>query len=308
HEVQPVVPPSPTTARAKASPETLSPPAPSDAQKAQLLVGEAGMALAEGDLDRARALLEQGLRLDPSNPRWRRLRQQLRRRGELARIQRMRAERLSAYLRQAVKHIEAQNYGRAIEAYERALRDDPNNAAAIAGKANALTLKQQLELAQRQQQQRPAVALTRRFIRGTTRYIPPPVEGAGKDEGPEGFQRRGRVEAKRATQAPKFPAEILIELRPGSVRAGDPFKLLIRMNNKGNGPVHVKFLELVWSFGGKKIGQGQQIPVRVQRVNARASVVLHEVDGIWTEEQSAGSLTATVTLLGNGKLANTLRW
>ncbi len=282
---------------------------PSRSGKAQALAADAALAIAGGELGQARSLIAQGRRADPSNPRWDQLSRQLQQRSKELQQQasdKKRAEVVSGYLQQAAKHIEAGDYDMAIAAYDSALKQDPNNAAAFSGKAQAAGLKQQLELARKRQeelQQKASMALTRRFEESRTEF-----KGPGGQEGSKGFETSDGVQVKKATGAPTFPAEIIIELNPPNAQPGQPYVLRIRVHNEGNRPIHVKTIELVSSYGGKAIGRGQQIPTRTQRVNPRSTAVLLEVQSTWTEEQNQGSLVATVSLVGGGTLTKSLRW
>ena len=149
-------------------------------------------------------------------------------------------------------------------AYDGVLNLDPTNATAAAGKQQAVGLKRQVELdAQRRQEleQKTAVAPRRTIVESKTEFTDP----RGQD-GPKGFEVGG-VEVRKATSAPTFPAQVIIEVNPLNAQPGQPYVLRVRVFNEGNRPIHVKSLELISSYGGKTIGKGQQIPARTQRVN-----------------------------------------
>jgi hypothetical protein len=266
------------------------------------------MAIAGGQLGQARNFIAQGREVDPSNPRWDQLSRQVEdrtRQRQAQESQRKKLELLSGHLQRATKHIEVGDYDGAIAAYDVVLSDDPINAAALSGKAQATGLKQQVELARKRQedlQQKTAIAPTRRIVESKTDYTAP-----GGSEAPKGFESGG-VQVKKATGAPTFPAQVIIEVNPPNAQPGQPYVLRVRMHNEGNRPIHAKSIELVSTYGGIPTGKGQQIPVRTARINPRATAMLLEVTGTWSEEQNKGQIVAHVLLMGGGSLTKSIKW
>jgi serine/threonine protein kinase/tetratricopeptide (TPR) repeat protein len=282
---------------------------PSDTRRAQELVADAGMAIAAGNFEEARRVIAQGRSLAPDNPRWAQLTKQLNeKQNELRQqdIAQRREQVIAGYLKQAAAHIEAEDYDQAILAYDQILGHDPNHTVAITGRTQAINLKRQLELEQQRQAElrTASVAANREIIQSNTEYVAAP----GKGDGPKGFDTGGGVKVGKATSAPRFPGELIIELNPTNAQPGQPYVVRVRLHNEGNRSVTVKSLELVSSYGGKNRGKGQQIPPKVQRINPKATAILHEVPGTWSEELSKGSITAVVTLVGNAQLRKTIRW
>ena len=276
--------------------------------RAQSLAADAAMAIAGGQLGQARSLIAQGRELAPSNPRWDQLIQQIEGRAKQRQAQESQRKKvavLSGYLQQATKHIEVGDYDSAIAAYDAVLTEDPTNAAALSGKAQATGLKQQVELARKRQeefQQKAAVAPTRSIVETKTQYTPP-----GGPDGPKGFESGG-VKVRKATGAPTFPAQVIIEVNPPNAQPGQPYVLWVRMHNEGNKPIHAKSIELVSTYAGSTTGKGQQIPVRTQRINPRSTGILLEVSGTWSEEQNKGQIVANVSLVGGGSLTKAIKW
>jgi serine/threonine-protein kinase len=300
-------PPATSTVPVVASPgpaPTPTPPSgPSNAQQAGQKALEASMAINSGDLTRAQALLAEGQRLDPSNPSWSDLSRQLEARRREVDQKNAEQQRLSVAAEQvqrAAGFLAAGDYDQAIASYQEALKLDPRNAAAQNGITQASSLKQQA-LAQKQ-----ALAAPRReFDESETTFVP----ASGKAEAPRGFETGGGVEVKRATTAPKFPAQLTIELVPENAQPGQPFVLRVRLYNAGQKPIQVKSLELVSTYGNRPpMGKGHPISPRVQRIDAQGTGVLHEASGTWTEEQNRGSIEATVTLVGDDRLVKTKKW
>lgn len=112
----------------------------------------------------------------------------------------------------------------------------------------------------------------------------------------------------RASAIPSNPAHLVIELSPEKVKLGDRYELAVRLVNRSNQPLDARALRLDWSFGGKNTGG--DVPLDVARVDARESAVLYQVSGQWTPAHEDGPVvvTATLTLTGGERLANSLRW
>ncbi|HLE21286.1 MAG TPA: protein kinase [Vicinamibacteria bacterium] len=277
-------------------------------QQAQTVAADAALAIANGQLAEARDIIARGRELDPSMVRWDQLTQQLQSRTKQIQAQeseRQRQGQVSGQLQEATRHVEAGDYDSAIAAYDAALQLDPTNAAATAGKSQVVGLKRQVEMDRQRKEefeQKTAVAPTRTIVESKTEFTEP-----GAQEGPKGFESGG-VEVKRATAAPTFPADVIIEVNPPNALPGQPYVLRVRVANQGNTPIQVKSIELVSSYGGKTTGKGQQIPPRTQRVNPRATAVLLEVSSTWTEEQNKGMIVATVSLIGGGFLTKSIQW
>jgi tRNA A-37 threonylcarbamoyl transferase component Bud32/tetratricopeptide (TPR) repeat protein len=290
-------------------PQPVTPSGPTPAQRAQQVREDVLMALASNDVARARELISQGERLTPSDSRWAQLKEQLAGKERELRqqgIAQQRDQLIARYLRQAADAVAAEDYDKAIQAYDAILEHDSNHQGAITGKTQALNLKRQLELEQQRQAElrQAAMAFNRDIIESGTEYTAPP----GKGEGPKGFEAGGGVNVKRATSAPTFPAAVIIELNPTNAQPGQPYVVRVRLNNEGNKAITVKYLELISSYGGKSIGKGQRIPPKVQRISPKATALLHEVQSTWVEEQNKGSITAIVTLVGDATLTKVISW
>ena len=251
----------------------------SSQQEARTMAEDAAMAIANGQLGDARALIAQGREMDPSMARWDQLNQQIQQRARQLQTQQSQKERqgqISTQLQRATSHVEAGEYDAAIAAYDGVLDLDPTNAAATAGKSQVVGLRRQVQLDRQRREdlaQKTSVAPTRTIVESKTQFTDPSAS-----EGPKGFLVDG-VEAKPATAAATFPADVTIEVNPVNAQPGQPYVLRVRLHNAGNGTIHVKSLELVSKYGGNTFGKGQQIPARTQQINPRATALLHEVSG-----------------------------
>lgn len=169
------------------------------------------------------------------------------------------------------------------------LKLDPSNSAAVSGLTEATSLKAQ---------QAP------RWVESETQFIP----AASAPKGPGGFALDG-VEAKQGTVLPKFPAQILIEHAPEAPMPGQPYVLRVRLHNSGQRAIQVKFLEIETTFGSRPpMGRGLAMRPQADRIEVLATGLLHEVQGVWTEDHKHGSIQATVVLVGNDKLVKTTNW
>ncbi len=289
-------PPPPATATPPPPPPSLPPP-PDPAAEARQLAGQARTALAASQLEHAGQLIEQGRRLDPSNPVWGQLAGEMDQRRRQIEDQRLAQERARGYVQEGLDRLDTDDYEKAVAAFRKALVHDPGNARAVAG-------LEQAESLERDQKRRtiPAPAARRGFSETPTTFAP----AGGSNDG--GFVMDENVAVEKATADVTSPGELLIEINPPDVKASEPFNLTVRLHNESNKALFVKDLEIVTAYGGRKLGAGAKIVMNLRRVDARSTVVLHQVSGTWREEQSAGgSITVTATLPG-GRLVKTLKW
>jgi len=253
---------------------------------------EASSALARGDVETARALVDEGARLAPQDPRWKELSREIDRRQHADAELRDREAKVLALLQRAAAALAASDLDQSVNAYEDALKLDPQNVAAASGIAQVNALKAQGSIG--------AV----RFTETDTQFIP----GEGVSSGPKGFDLEG-VAVKSGTADPRYPAQIVIEHVPEQPRKGQSYKRRVKLQNSGQRPVTVKSLEILTKLGDRQfIGRGIQLPPRVARVEVQSTEVLYEIESTWTEEQTHGSVQTTVVLVGNDKLVKTLKW
>ena len=271
-------------------------PAPTPAARATAEAEAARAALARGELEEAGQAISRGQRLDPAAPVWRDLE------GRLAGLRAEREQRRSAderagrYLAEALEHLEADELDEAVAAFRKALVFDPENAQAASGLRQVESL---------QSRPRPARAGEpwRSFSESPTRLV-----SAGQPSGLAGFSADDTVKVEKGSAELSVPGELLIELNPRDAKPAEPYTLTVRLHNETNTGLVLRSLELVTSYGGRKLGAGVEIPLGLRRVEARSTVLLHQVSGQWKEEQNAGgSITATVSL-AKGKLTKILTW
>jgi len=288
------------TAQAPPTPTPNVPQGPSRSEQAAKLAVDASMAMGRGSYDEAEASIREGRQLDPANPAWQQLSQQIveaRQNSARAAELRERQAVIDGYVSQAAERMKNRNYEAAITEYDKALQHDPNN-------VQLITLRNGAQVAFDQQKAAAAASAgALRIEEGSTEYVPPP----GGPEGPKGFEAGG-VKVQQATKAPDNPGELIVQIRPETVQLGDPYDLLVRIHNQGNKPIGVKSVELISTFGSRTTGKGQALTPLVQRINARDTSVIFQTRGTWSEDQKQGSIEAVVTLIGDAKLRKTIRW
>lgn len=146
-------------------------------------------------------------------------------------------------------------------------------------------------------------ASNERFRLGETAFFDPSYRPGEL----KGFVK-GDNDVHQAFTLPSNPAHLLIELSPSEVRLGQPYELAVRLVNRSNKTLDANLLRLDWSFGGKNTGGA--VPLGVLRINPRDSAVLYHMSGKWTPAHEEGPVvvTATLTLDGGERLANSLSW
>ncbi len=286
------------TARRPPPPPPVTPAAPelTAAERAASEAEAARAALARGELEEASKAISRGRQHDPSQPVWRDLDDRLGRLRAEQEQRRAAAERAGRYLEEALAHLDADELDQAIAAFRKALVFDPESTQASSGLRQVESLKRQQEL---RQQSEPR----RRFSESPTELV-----ASGQPTGLEGFSAGDTVKVEKGSAELSVPGELLIELNPRDAKPAEPYTLTVRLHNETNTGLLLKNLELVTSYGGRKLGKGVEIPLGLRRIEARSTVLLHEVSGQWKEEQNAGgSITATVSL-AKGKLTKVLSW
>ncbi len=253
-------------------------------------------ALDRGELEAASRAIARGRQLAASQPVWRDLESRLESLRAERDQQRVARERAGRFVDEALGHLEADELEAAIAAFRKALVFDPDNVQA----GNGL---RQVESLMRQQEPQAPSGPRRSFSETTTELV-----STNRSPALEGFSADDTVKVEKGSADLSVPGELLIELNPRDAKAAEPYTLTLRLHNETNAGLLVKSLELVTSYGGRKLGEGVEIPMNLRRIGARSTVLLHEVSGQWKEEQNAGgSITATVTLV-KGKLKKVLTW
>jgi tetratricopeptide (TPR) repeat protein len=268
---------------------------PTPRETAAILAADAALALGKGDIDEARRLVARGEEIDADSPRWAALRDQIRIKETDARRKADAVNRV----REAALFIEKGEYGKAIDAYQKAMEADPQSSEARVGLKRAVDLQREA----RELLARPTVE-ARRFVESETEFTP---GSSDSSNALLGFEMEEGMDVKE-TADPFLPTKVVIELEPPDARPGESYVLRVSVFNEGYNAVDFQSLELVSRFAGKAVGQNQPIAVRSPQVGPRSSAVLHEIEGIWKEAQNHGEIEAIVTLGDGGRLTKRVRW
>lgn len=180
---------------------------------------------------------------------------------------------VSGLLRRGAEQLRQGAYDQAMQAFNAALRYDPDNQGALVGRIHTVTLKQL---------------------------------AAGRRELHESETRFRRVTGGLARAS--SPGELLIALRPANAQPGDPFRLRVFLHNRSNRTVGIEAVEMTASHEGVEPARAEKLPPRVGQVAPHDTAVVYEVGGEWTPEQRHGRLTAIVTLTGEDALIKTIWW
>ena len=293
-ENRPAAPPPP---RVAAAPPPPAPDPVDSSRQVRAKADEVRIALTSGQLLRAQQLIDEGRRLAPEDPTWDRLDQ--------SRLVADFNQKGDFLLGQGVDFITSGQIPEAISSFDEAEQSfqqakllDPSSRAALEGIVAANRMRKDAEA------DRETVQVARRqFQQSQTRFEPPEANA------PTGFQS-GSVQVAQATTQATSPAEVVIEVVPEDAKAGEPYSLRIRLRNVSNQAIFAQSLEVVSTFKGRKIGQGQPKDLNRRRVDAQGSVILFERNDRWSEElDQGGEIEATVILADRkGTLTKTLQW
>ncbi len=267
-----------------------SEPLPAPVKPVPNLVADAALALSQGKLREAEAIIARGAETTPHDPRWSDVKNELR--DKRARV--AARSRVTQLVRDGRAFLQAQDYASAIEAFRVALQHDASNDEASRGLDQAIASERAL---------REEVRPVRRIVESRTVFIP------GSAQSPEllGFEREPGLAIKE-TADPSFPAQLIIELDPVDAKPGEPYSLRVKIYNEGYRVLELSSLEIVSRFEGMTTGKGLAIPVRDPLVPPQSTVLVHEIAGIWKEVQNQAELEATVWLANGDRLTKRLSW
>ena len=247
---------------------------PAPVEPAPNLVADAALALSQGKLREAEAIIVRGAETTPHDPRWSDVKNELRdKRARLAA-----RSRVTQLVRDGRAFLQAKDYASAIDAFRVALQHDASNDEASRGLDQAIASERAL---------REEVRPVRRIVESRTVFIP------GSSQSPEllGFEREPGLAIKE-TADPFFPAQLIIELDSIDAKPGEPYALRVIIYNEGYRVLELSSLEIVSRFEGMTTGKGLAIPVRDPVVPPQSTVLVHEIAGIWKEVQNQAELEA----------------
>ncbi len=174
------------------------------------------------------------------------------------------------------------NYDAAISLYDEALKLDPQNAAAHAGKAAAAAAR---------------TAMRRTFVTGRT-----VVQSEKKSGGIAGFDSSDVSVQK----APDFQGRIEFAVSPATVKPGDPYTLQIALVNEGKKAIKISGMTVTMTVNGSP--SSKPIPPRVKEIAPQQRAVLEELPGVWAPTTSSWQTEVLVTGGKGDSLKNQVTW
>jgi hypothetical protein len=193
------------------------------------------------------------------------------------------ASQVSALLAQADTAVAARSFDSAAGLFDEALRLDPQNAKAAAGKAAA---------------QAAASSLKRSFA--SSRTIVRSAKAA--KGGPAGFDTDDVSLAK----APDYSGLIEFEASPRNVKAGDNYTVRVFLTNDGKKALKIGSITLNTTVNGDK--SATPVSLKEKEVAPQQKILLQELPGVWPEGVSAWKLEVEVRSASGDTFKNTLNW
>jgi hypothetical protein len=177
----------------------------------------------------------------------------------------------------------ARNYDEAIGLYDEALKVDPQNAKAAAGKKGALASRE---------------AARHTFVAGRT------TVQTGKEKGGlAGFDTSG-VSVKG--QSADFAGRLDLAMEPAQLRPGDAYALKIYVVNEGKKDIRPSSITFTTTVNGKPAPG--TLTAQAKDVSPQQRSLVQEVKGVWPEGVTAWS-TEVIVNAGKGEsLRNRLTW
>ena len=200
------------------------------------------------------------------------------------------------FLTQADNALLARNYDAAIAAYDEALRIDPQNAQARQGRSTAIQARTLATAA--------APAAGKTFVSGRTKAVS--AETRAASAGADGFEGGGEVVVKAATQAAQLPGKIVFDVDPERVKAGDPYKIRIYLQNEGSAPIEVQSMVIATSINGKSVRGA--VPPLSKEIAPRQRALLRELPDTWKEATTSWSMEVTVRTPRSETYTNQVTW
>jgi hypothetical protein len=192
------------------------------------------------------------------------------------------AAQVAAAMDQADAAAGAHRYADAVSLYDQALKLDPSNTKAAAGKAAAVA----------------ALAASRRtFVSGRTQVITKETQSKLS-----GFDSSDVKVAK----APDYSGLVEFEVAPATVKAGDNYTVKVSLSNDGKKALKIGSMTITTSLNGAPSG-GAAAP-RVREIAPGQRALLQEVSAVWPEGATAWSLEATVTSDRGDVFKNQVSW
>ncbi len=212
------------------------------------------------------------------------------------------ARRIGQLIEQGTNALGAKQYDAAIAAYDRALRLDPGNQAAAAGKSNAVAARTMAETAASQ-----AVASTpaaRGFVASGS-----VARRSASDAGsvPPGFEASPGVEVRQGSQAAALPGRLTFEISPTSPKAGDRYDVAAYLLNEGSQPIELETMVVTTTIDGRK-QQGRVAPSASMVAPHQRALVFQIRNEVWKRDTQSWEMEIVVFTSARETYRNTLTW
>jgi tetratricopeptide (TPR) repeat protein len=216
--------------------------------------------------------------------------------------QALKARQLNEALAKADEALLGQKYDQAIAFYDEALRIDPENQRAIAGKGNAVQAR---VLAQTALGGVVKAGAGKTFVAGKTAASSSETRAGGSV--PAGFEETAGVSVKKGTQAADLPGKISFDVSPDQVKAGENFTVKIYMQNEGTAPISIKDMLVTSIVNGRR--QGGALPPLVRDVAPQQKALLYSIGpDLWKEDTTSWVLEALVRTQRGETYQNSVTW
>jgi len=195
----------------------------------------------------------------------------------------VKAQQVAALLGQADNAAAGYGYDAAASLFEEALKLDPQNARASAGRAAALAV---------------AATFKKTFVAGRTSV----QSGKADKRNMAGFDS----EDVSLGKAPDYSGRIEFEVSPRSVKPGDNYTARAFLTNDGKKSFKIGALTVTTTANGSKSGGAASPPVK--EVQPQQRVALQEVPGVWQEGTTSWNLEVAVVSDRGDTFKNTVTW
>ncbi|MBN2371687.1 MAG: protein kinase [Vicinamibacteria bacterium] len=208
-------------------------------------------------------------------------------------------DRVARIVDRADAALLAQDYARAIDLYDEALKLDPHNARAGQGKTGAVSARAMARAAERG----PAPA-TKRFVSGRT--VTQTAESRRASSVPSGFEPSDEVVVHRGARMLDLPGEVLFEVRPETVSPGQRYTVNVFLINQGGASIQLLDMRVSTRINGRK--SDGDVPPQAKEVGPGQRALLLSQSGVWRTEYSSWSMEVTVRTIRGDVFRNEASW
>jgi tetratricopeptide (TPR) repeat protein len=212
------------------------------------------------------------------------------------------AAQLSGVLGQAETALASEKYDAAIGFYDEALKLDPSSQRAISGRSTAIQARVLAQAAASGGGGGRQTAV-RAFVASKTTAQSTETRTGNV---PEGFEDSPGVTVKKGTQAADLPGKINFDIRPDTVKAGEPYSVKVYLVNEGLAPIAIRDMVVTTKINGK--GVTGPVPPQARDVAPGQRALLMNTTETWREETSSWSMEVAVRTARGERYTNQVEW